>query len=140
MAHKIREVMHGNVVCVKLSDPVVEAAKKMDQHDIGDVLVVDDSGMLKGICTDRDIVVRAIAQGKDPKQCKVSDVCSGQVATLGPDDDIDRAIQVMEQKAIRRVPIVENNRPIGIVSIGDLAVERDRKSALGQISAAPPNN
>jgi CBS domain-containing protein len=111
----------------------------MADHDIGDVIVVDD-GNVSGIVTDRDIVVRAIAKGSEPKTTRVSDVLSGQVQTLGPDASIGDAVRLMTEGAIRRIPVVEGGRPIGIVSIGDLAVERDADSALADISAANPNN
>lgn len=140
MARKIQDIMNGNVVCLTKQDTLIDAAKKMDEHDIGDILVVDQSGKLEGIVTDRDIVVRAIAKGQDPKQAKVGDVCTGNLATLGPDDTVDRARKLMEQKAVRRIPIVRDGKPVGIVSLGDLAVKGDGEEALEQISAAPPNN
>ena len=140
MARKLQDIMNGNVVCVQKTDTLVDAARKMDEHDIGDVLVVDASGNLEGIVTDRDIVVRAIARGKTAAQCKVGDVCTGSVATLSPDDGVDEARKLMETKAVRRIPIVRDGKPVGIVSIGDLAVKGDGERALEQISAAPPNN
>lgn len=140
MARKIQDIMNGNVVCVRSTDTLIEAAKKMDEHDIGDVLVLDGSGKLAGIVTDRDIVVRAIARGKTADQCKVQDVCSGNLATLSPDDSVEEARKLMEKKAVRRIPIVRDGKPVGIVSIGDLAVKGDGERALEQISAAPPNN
>jgi CBS domain-containing protein len=132
--------MHGNLVCVTEGDMLVDAARKMDEYDIGDVLVIAGDGKLCGIVTDRDIVVRAIALGKDPARTKVGEICTASVATLSPDADLDEAVRLMEQKAVRRIPIVQGDKPLGIISIGDLARERDRQSALGQISAAPPNN
>ena len=140
MARKIQEIMNGNVVCVTKNDTLIDAAKKMDEHDIGDVLVTNGSGKLEGIITDRDIVVRAIARGKSAEQCKVGDVCSGNVATLTPDDSVEDARRLMEKKAVRRIPIVRDGKPVGIVSIGDLAVKGDGEAALEHISAAPPNN
>jgi CBS domain-containing protein len=112
----------------------------MKARDVGDVLVRQD-GELVGIVTDRDIVLRALANGgKEAEAARrpLAEICTRSLACLAPDDDVRRAIQLMEEQAIRRVPIVEDGRPVGIVSLGDLAVARDRASALGRISAAPP--
>jgi CBS domain-containing protein len=95
---------------------------------------------VSGIVTDRDIVVRSLAEGRDPTTCRVSDVCSPDIVTLTPDDTIKRAVDLMKQKAIRRIPVVEDGRPVGIVSIGDLAIEANGEKALADISAAPANS
>jgi CBS domain-containing protein len=139
MAQTVREVMTDRVVTVPSTASLMDASRAMADNDIGDVVVVDD-GNVSGIVTDRDIVVRAIAKGSEPKTTRVSDVLSGQVQTLGPEASIGDAVRLMTEGAIRRIPVVEGGRPIGIVSIGDLAVERDADSALADISAANPNN
>jgi CBS domain-containing protein len=89
--------------------------------------------------TDRDVVVRAVAEGRDPKSIKVGEIVSEDVATVTPDEPVDKVVSLMREKAIRRVPVVDGGRPVGVVSLGDLAVERDSKSALADISAAEPN-
>jgi CBS domain-containing protein len=134
----LREVMSPDPVTVPATATVLEAAQCMRDRDIGDVIVLDGS-RVAGIVTDRDVVVRAVAEGRDPTSCTVRDVCSGDVATLSPDDTIRRAVDLMKQQAIRRVPVVEDGRPIGIVSIGDLAIEANGERALAGISAAPAN-
>jgi CBS domain-containing protein len=139
MAETVREVMTDRVVTVPSTASLMDASRAMADHDIGDVIVVDE-GNVSGIVTDRDIVVRAIAKGSEPKTTMVSEVLSGQVQTLGPDASIGEAVRMMTEGAIRRIPVVEGGRPVGIVSIGDLAVERDADSALADISAANPNN
>jgi CBS domain-containing protein len=139
MAETVREVMTDRVVTVPSTASLMDASRAMADHDIGDVIVVDE-GNVSGIVTDRDIVVRAIAKGSEPKTTTVSEVLSGQVQTLGPDASIGEAVRMMTEGAIRRIPVVEGGRPVGIVSIGDLAVERDADSALADISAANPNN
>jgi CBS domain-containing protein len=83
--------------------------------------------------------VRVVATQHDPSSAKVGDYCSDQLATLSPDETIDNAVQLMRKKAIRRIPVVEGDRAVGIVALGDLAVDRDPKSALGGISGAQPN-
>jgi CBS domain-containing protein len=115
------------------------AAARMREADVGDVLVTRD-GDLCGIVTDRDIVVRCLASGGDPETTSIGRICSQAVATLTPGDDADRAVLLMKQHAVRRLPVVDGDRLVGIVTLGDLAMERDRNSALGSISAAPANN
>jgi CBS domain-containing protein len=110
----------------------------MRDANIGDIVVADD-GQICGILTDRDVVVRAIAERRDPARTKLADICSRNLTTVSPADSLDHAVQLMRQKAIRRLPVVENGRVVGIVSIGDLALERDPTSALSDISAAPSN-
>jgi len=139
MDQYVRDLMTPNPSTVRAGASVVEAAKLMRDHDIGDVVVIEDD-RLCGILTDRDIVVRGLAQGADPATTKVGDICSRDLTTVTPTTSVAQAIQVMRGKAIRRLPVVEDGgRVVGIVSIGDLAVERDRRSTLGEISAAPPN-
>ncbi|MFI2352764.1 CBS domain-containing protein [Streptomyces sp. NPDC019443] len=97
------------------------------------------SGPLRGLVTDRDLVVRVLAEGRNVDEATVSQACSADLVAVSPDDDIDRAVQLMREQAVRRLPVVENERPVGIVSLGDLAIERDPSSALGDISSAEPN-
>jgi CBS domain-containing protein len=138
MTQKIRDVMTENPATMPASSAVAEAARTMRDRDIGDVIVLQDDHVC-GIVTDRDIVVRGVAQGRDPAQTKLADICSRDLTTVSPNDDVGNAVRLMKEKAVRRLPVVENGRPVGIVSIGDLASERDRRSALGEISSAPPN-
>jgi CBS domain-containing protein len=139
MAKLVRDIMKKQPIRLRSSTPILEAARQMRDSNVGAVIVSDD-GKLAGIVTDRDITVRAVAQGRDPSQTTLAEISSCQVVTLSPDDDIDRAVEIMREKAIRRVPVVDSqNETVGILSLGDLALERDPRSALGQISAAPPN-
>lgn len=135
----IDDIMTRNVVTMRRNDPVMDAARIMRDADIGAVIVEDDDGGLYGILTDRDIVVRCLAVDKDPLHTPVGDICSKSTVTVTPQDSIDEAVRRMQENAVRRVPVLEGNRPVGIVSIGDLAMERDPDSALGQLSSAPPN-
>ncbi len=138
MGQKIRELMTKDPLTMDIARPLVEAARMMRDADVGDVLCMRD-GKLAGIVTDRDIVVRCIAEDADPKTTPVERACSRDLTTLSPEDDSDNAVKLMGKKAIRRIPVVENGKPVGIVSLGDLAVARDRESALGGISAARAN-
>jgi CBS domain-containing protein len=138
MAQYLRDIMTQKPVTVEMNDTLIAAARSMRDGNIGDVVVLEN-GQVRGILTDRDIVVRALAEGRDPARTSVADICSRELTTLSAKDSIADAATVMRAKAIRRLPIVEDGRPVGIVSLGDLAVERDPESALGGISAAPPN-
>ena len=134
----VHDVMTFNLTTLPLSASVLDAAHAMRDANIGDVLVVDN-GKLRGIVTDHDLVIRALAEGREPSSTTLADICSQELSTVSPADSVDHAVQLMRQKALRRLPVVENGRPVGIVSLGDLAQNRDPQSALGEISAAPPN-
>ena len=141
MAQSIREVMTANPICLPANTSVQQAAREMRDNDVGDVIVEKDGG-LYGIVTDRDIVVRVIAEGKDVTTTDLEAICSRNLATLTPDQTVKDATQLMKDKALRRIPVVEEDgkgKVIGIVSIGDIAVEKHPKSALGKISAASAN-
>jgi CBS domain-containing protein len=139
MAQLVRDLMTADPVMLPPDTPVREAAKAMRDREIGDVLVVDGD-RLCGIVTDRDLVVRALADRDDLADCCVRDVCSDQVVTADLTETVDTAIARMRENAVRRIPVVDAGRPVGVLSLGDAAVERDLDSVLGQISAAPGNN
>jgi CBS domain-containing protein len=139
MAQKIKDVMTPDPITVSASATLTETARKMKDADVGPVIVLNDDGAILGIVTDRDIAIRAVAEGKDPDATAVGEICSEELETLAPNDRVADAIRLMREKAIRRIPVVEGSQPVGIVSIGDLAIERDPDSALADISAAPPN-
>ena len=139
MAQKLKDVMTPDPVTVPKTAPVTDAARVMKDRDIGDVIVRDD-GHVCGIVTDRDIVVRVLAEGRDPESTKVGEVCSDQPVTLPPDADVSEAVKVMREKALRRLPVTQDGKPVGIVSLGDLAIEQDPNSALADISEAAPSS
>jgi signal-transduction protein with cAMP-binding, CBS, and nucleotidyltransferase domain len=138
MADTIRDVMMPNPLTVNAQTSLEGAAQVMRANDIGDVLVTEN-GRLRGILTDRDIVVRAVAMGRHPAATYAGDCCSSNVFTVNADESTSRAVEVMRENALRRLPVVENDHLVGIVSIGDLAVVEDPNSALADISAAAPN-
>jgi CBS domain-containing protein len=139
MAQKVSDVMTPNPATLDVAETVLDAARTMKDRGIGDV-VVADQGRICGIVTDRDIVVRAVAAGAAPSEMRLGDVCSADLTTVQPDADVDEAVRLMREHALRRLPVVEGQQAVGIVSLGDLALERDPNSALGDISAAPTNN
>jgi CBS domain-containing protein len=135
----IADVMTPNPRTVSAGDSLLEAARVMRDDDIGDVIIIRDE-QVAGIVTDRDIVIRGIALGHNPEETKIGDVASQDIVTVSPDEPLDRAVSLMRDKAIRRLPVCdEEGKPVGVVSLGDLAVERDPESVLGEVSAAPPN-
>jgi CBS domain-containing protein len=134
----VEEVMTPTPRTIESDSNVASAAQLMAEADVGAV-VVTKADAIRGILTDRDIVVRCIAQGGDCGSTSVGSICSEQVAQLAPKDTVDKAIALMAEKAIRRVPVVDAGRIVGILSLGDLALHRDPDSALASISAAPPN-
>ena len=136
----VQEAMTKDPAKLSRSATVAEAAQCMAERDIGTVLVEDASGLV-GMVTDRDIVVRAVARGRDPEGTPLTEICSEPLMTVSPDDDVDRVVEIMREKAVRRVPVVDaRKQAVGILSLGDLARDRDPHSALGKISSAPPNN
>lgn len=135
----VSEVMTSDPVTIGSRQTVMEAAQMMRDYDIGDVIVTDGSTPM-GIITDRDVVIRALADGRDMAVTEVGDVCSRDIATVSPNDTTDIAVGLMRSRAIRRLPVVSNGRIVGVVGLGDMAVERDPRSALADISAATPNH
>ena len=138
MALSIRDVMTTAPVVLPATSSVLEAAQAMRAADIGDIIVVEN-GRVCGIVTDRDITVRGVAEGRNISSLTLGDICSRQLTTLSPTDSVDDAVLLMREKALRRLPVVEGGKPVGIVSLGDLAVTKDPHSALGNISTAPAN-
>ncbi|HEY3194655.1 MAG TPA: CBS domain-containing protein [Candidatus Dormibacteraeota bacterium] len=139
MAQSVRELMTPQPVLLQDSASAIDAARSMRDQNIGDVIVVKN-GEICGVVTDRDIVVRVIADGRDPASVTLGEICSTDVATVEADENVDTVEKMMREKAIRRVPVVESGRPVGVISLGDLVMQRDKKSALADISEAPPNN
>jgi len=138
MAQKVAEVMTPAPVALRPDQKLADAAKEMRKHGIGDVLVADD-GQLKGLITDRDIVIRAIAEGKDPRSTSIGEVCSCELVTVTPKDNADTAIRRMREADVRRIPVVDDGNIVGVISLGDMAIERDENSVLADISADRPN-
>jgi CBS domain-containing protein len=137
----VREVMTASPLTVSSDAPVAEAARLMAESDIGDVLILEaGTGRMEGILTDRDIAVRVAAEAKDARATKVSDVCTVTVTSIQPTASVDEAVRTMRREDVRRLPVVEGGRPIGIITLGDLAVALDPESVLADISAAPPND
>ena len=136
---KIREVMTLDPLTVEATATVAEAALAMKGADVGPIPVIREDGSLCGLLTDRDITIRVVAEGLDPKSTTVDEVATVDPTSVTPDDTFDEAVRLMREHAVRRLPVVENGKPVGIVSLGDLARAREPDSVLADISAASPN-
>jgi CBS domain-containing protein len=139
MAHSIREVMTADPRTVETGATVADAAREMRDGDVGSVVLIEN-GSVAGIVTDRDIAVRVVAEGRDPDATRVSEVATTPAVTLTVDQSVDDAIRLVREQDIRRIVVVQDDRAAGIVSLGDLAIERDTGSALADIASEPPNN
>jgi CBS domain-containing protein len=136
----VREVMTKEVVYLPAETTTDEAARMMRERDIGDV-VVTEGPTLAGVVTDRDIVVRAIADGKDPSSTPVGSIATRDLVMIREDASTAEAADLMRAKAVRRLLVCDSDRQlVGIVTLGDLAMKMDPTSALSDISEAAPNN
>ena len=134
---KVRDVMTSEPIVLQQDQTIADAAQAMRDTAVGAVLVVDGD-RLCGLITDRDIVVRAVAESAPPDS-PVGPLVSADLIAVGADDEADDAARVMQANAVRRLPVMDDGRIVGIVSIGDLAVSRGEDSALADISAAEPS-
>ena len=135
----VREIMTTEVIHLQVEVTLDDAARIMRDRGIGDVVVADDDRLI-GVVTDRDMVVRAIAEGLDPTTTTLGVVLSPDPVAVRPDDSAASAARLMREQAIRRVLVVDERGLVGVLSIGDLATEIDPDSVLGGISGAAPNN
>ena len=128
MTKNIRDVMTSNPTGIETSTPVVEAAQLMKSDDIGSVPILE-SGRLVGMLTDRDIVVRVVAEGKDVQATTAGDIASRDVVTIDPQQELDEALRLMAQHQVRRLPVVEEDgRLVGILAQADVAAVGDDTS------------
>lgn len=129
---KVKECMSLDVCCCCPSDTVCDVAKKMCEKHIGCVPVCDENKNVVGLVTDRDIILRSIACDKDVKQTPVSEIMTTSVCCCNTDTDISEATKLMSDLQIRRIPVVENDKIVGILTIGDLA--SDKKVSAKEVS------
>ena len=135
---KVCDIMTGNVVSVGQDEPITAAARLLKQHNVGALPVCDDFGKLKGMITDRDIVLRCVASDGNPHEMHVKDVMSRGIITAGPFDELDKAVQLMSGDQVRRLPIMDSGKLVGIVALSDMArscnCEMEAAEALTEIS------
>jgi CBS domain-containing protein len=141
MGKSAREVMSGGADCIGEKDTIEAAAKRLADLDVGAMPICGEDDRLKGMLTDRDITIKVVAQGKDPAQTSAGELATqGEVVTIGADDSVDEALRTMTENKVRRLPVIDGHKLIGVVSQADLAKEID-SSKVGElvqaISAAP---
>lgn len=136
---KIRELMTSPVIRIQEDETVEVAARTLTHYNIGALPVCGSDGQLRGVVTDRDLVTRCLAAGKDPRYTKIRDMMTTRLVTAPPDMDAAEAAALMGSAQIRRLPVLENGRLCGMVSLGDLALSRETEGeaaeALTQISS-----
>ena len=139
---KARDVMSSDCTCIGENDSVLDAAKRLAELDVGSLPICGEDDRLKGMLTDRDIVVKVLAEGKDPASVKAGElgVGDGKTVTIGADDSIDEALRTMIDQKVRRLPVIDGRELVGIISQADIAtnVDEERVGDLVEaISAAP---
>jgi len=137
---KVREVMTDSPRCVTPDTPIPEAAQLMESENVGSLPILD-GGKVAGVITDRDIVIRAVARGKDVSGMPVRAIASRDLVTIGPEDDLSEALKLMASHQVRRVPVVDgDNRLVGVLAQADIAREakdKDSGQMLHGISQTP---
>jgi CBS domain-containing protein len=141
-AKKARDIMTPDPECIGENDTVLDAAKRLAELDVGAMPICGEDDRLKGMLTDRDIVVKVLAQGKDPASTRAGELGQGdgQTVTIGADDSIDEALRTMTEYKVRRLPVIDGRRLVGIVSQADVATNVDEEKVgdlVEAISAAP---
>jgi CBS domain-containing protein len=137
-----RDVMTPNAECIGENETLLDAAKKMADRGYGAMPICGEDNRLKGMLTDRDIVVKALAQGKDPASTRAGELGEGKPVTIGADDSLEETLQTMAQYKIRRLPVIDGHNLVGIVAVADVARELNDDRAKGDlietISEGPP--
>jgi CBS domain-containing protein len=135
-----REIMTGGTECVGENESLADAARKMSDLDVGALPICGEDNRLKGMLTDRDIVVKAIAQGKAPDDVRAGELGEGKPVTIGADDSVEEALRTMTDHKVRRLPVIDGHDLVGVVSQADIAtnLSDEKTGALVEaISAAP---
>ena len=138
MARRVGEIMTVAPQTVEAGAPALDAARAMRDGDVGAIVLLD-GGDLYGIVTDRDLAIRLVAERRDPATTAVGEIATRDPTAIESDRSEEDALALMREGALRRLPVIEDGQPVGIVALGDLAVERDSDSALADISASDPN-
>jgi signal-transduction protein with cAMP-binding, CBS, and nucleotidyltransferase domain len=132
--------MSATPATVRTTTPVIEAARLLETADIGSLIVVDQDETVLGVMTDRDIALRVVAAGRVISTTVVGDVMTESPETVSASASVQEAVALMRQRDVRRLPVVESGRAIGIIALADLATRSEARALLADISAAPPNN
>jgi CBS domain-containing protein len=125
MGKTARDIMSQDADCVQESQSILDAAKELADRDVGAMPICGDDERLKGMLTDRDIVVKVLAKGKDPSSTKVAEIAEGKPVTIGADDSIEEALRTMSEHKVRRLPVIDGHDLVGIISQADIARNLD---------------
>ena len=148
MTRKLRDIMSSAPACLVSTETVLVAARAMRERGVGTVLVLTD-GQVSGLVTDRDIAIRVLAENRDPATTLIGEICCHEVAALGPDDDVNQAARLVRERVVRRIPVLQDGIPVGVVAVGDLtpeapeapqALERDGSLPLPAVQAVTPDS
>jgi CBS domain-containing protein len=131
MAKTAREVMTQDCECVGESETVADAAKKLKELNVGSMPICGDDDRLKGMLTDRDIVVKVVAEGRDPSSTTAGELGEGKPVTIGADDSIQEALRTMAEHKVRRLPVIDGHSLVGIVAQADIARNVDEEQVGG---------
>lgn len=118
---KARDIMTKNPQCVRTSEAVLDAARRMADQSVGALPICGEDDRLKGMITDRDIVVQVLAAGKDPRAVQAGDLAQGEAVTIGADDDAEEIMRTMSEHKVRRLPVIDGHKLVGIVAQADVA-------------------
>jgi CBS domain-containing protein len=138
-----REIMHTGATCIQENETLEDAARRMSELDVGALPICGPDDRLHGIITDRDIVVRCLAKGKDPKAMTAGMLEQGKPVTIDAEADTDQVLRAMEEHKIRRLPVIDNHRLVGMISEADIATQlsEDRvMEVVERVYAAPPTS
>ncbi len=137
MAKTARDIMTPDCTCIGENDTLLDAAKRLAELDVGALPICGEDNRLKGMLTDRDIVVKALAQGKDPGSTKAGELGAGdgKTVTIGADDSIEEALRTMSQHQVRRLPVIDGHRLVGIISQADIARNYDEEKVGDLVEA-----
>ena len=135
MAKTAREIMSSGAECVGENETVLDAAKKLAELDVGSMPICGEDNRLKGMLTDRDIVVKVLATGKDPAETRAGELGEGKPVTIGADDTVDEALRTMTDHRVRRLPVIDGHDLVGIISQADLATNIDEQKVGDLVEA-----
>ena len=137
MAKTARDIMSTDTTCVGEDDTVLDAAKQLKSLDVGALPICGNDERLKGMLTDRDIVVKVLADGKDPATTKAGELGQGdgKVVTIGADDSLEEALKTMSENKVRRLPVIDGHDLVGIISQADIARNYDEEKVGDLVEA-----
>ena len=130
MASTAREIMSGSAECIGENESIADAARKMDQLGVGALPICGEDERLKGMITDRDIVIKVIAKGMDPSSTTAGQLGQGKPVTIGADDSIDELVRTMSEHQVKRVPVIDGHRLIGMVSEADVVASAPQEKVI----------